>query len=272
MFDEPLSITTIISIAVVALIGLILLFFGNKKKKRNLRIIGIGFLLSAGVISFVESAEIRSTLTALAVVIAVFVAAMSFEESKQLRKETMKREILERNERIEREKRERKIQLLNDTINWAEDLASCAYLETSKEMHKAGNLMQRYRYMYSKNTYIKECVSFFKDEDFNKLLSNILSGKYSLVNLIAGLYDLEIIDRDIDTKIKTKEIKEKAKNPDNAFLASICIEIAALHVKGASKWLELEPTRKELFDNVIMLIEYTSKLKMNISSEFFPKN
>lgn len=62
MFDEPLSIPAIISIAVVALIGLILLFIGNNIKKRNLWIMGVGFLLSAGVISFVESAEIRSTL------------------------------------------------------------------------------------------------------------------------------------------------------------------------------------------------------------------
>ena len=272
MNDEPLSITIITTLAVFALIGFILFYVGSKKKRRNLQLIGIGFLLAVGVILFVESAEIRSTLIALAAVIAALIAAMSFDESRKLRKETMDREAQDRIERLEREKRERKIQLLNEIIHWAEDLVGCAYLEKPTDMHLAGNLIQRYLYINSKQTYITKCVSFFQKEEFNTLLSNVLSGKNSIANLITGLYDLEKIDWDIDIKLKTKETHEKAKNPDNVLLASICLEIANLHTKSALKWAELEPTRRELFNNIIMLIEYTSKLKMSISSEFSSMN
>jgi len=270
MNDETISITTIITLTITALIGLILIYIGSKKESRKQRFIGFGFLLAAGVMFFVESAELRSTLTALAAVIAVIVSAMSFDESKQLRKETMEREIRDRNERIVREKRERTIQLLTDIISWAEDLAGCASLEKMVIQQLASNILRRYRHILSKKAYIEEIISSFEDRKFSKLLSNIISGRGSLKTVMAGLNAIEHIDIQIGGKQELKQFESNQKNPDYSKLVNISVELAALLTTAALKWNELMPKDKQLADDVDNLIKHASKLKMNLISEYSP--
>jgi len=108
MSNGQLDISIIV--VVFAIIGAILLLVGTKQDKRLLRFLGIGFLIGAGVSLFIKSAELRDILTALSAVIAIFIAAFSFDESRRLRQETN-----------DREKRDKKERLLNEIIEWASD-------------------------------------------------------------------------------------------------------------------------------------------------------
>ena len=100
---------------VVAIIGVILLAVGNRKDKLMLRMLGIGFLMGAGVVLFVmlfaKSAELREILTALAALVAVIIAAFSINESRRIRQDS-----------IERESRDRTERLVNEVTKWLKEL------------------------------------------------------------------------------------------------------------------------------------------------------
>jgi len=111
MNNGQLDISTIIIAVVSAIIGAILFSVGNRKNKRALRMLGIGFFLGAGVSLFVKSTELREILTAVAVVFAVIIAAFSIDESRRLRQDS-----------IERESRDRKERLYDEVTKWLREL------------------------------------------------------------------------------------------------------------------------------------------------------
>ena len=111
MDNGQLDISTIIIVGVAVIIGAILLVMGNRKNKRMLRIVGIGFCIGAGMTLFVRSAELRDILTAFAAIVAVIIAAFSIEESRRIRQDS-----------IERESRDRKERLVNEVAKWLREL------------------------------------------------------------------------------------------------------------------------------------------------------
>lgn len=115
MNNGQLDISTIIIAGVAVIIGTILLVVGNKKNKRMPRILGIGFCIGAGVMllvmSLIMSAEVREPLTAFAAIVAVVIAAVSVEESRRMRQDS-----------IDRESRDRKERLINEVTEWIKEL------------------------------------------------------------------------------------------------------------------------------------------------------
>jgi len=111
MNNGQLDISTIIIAGVVFIIGAILFAVGNRKNKRTLRMVGIAFLMGAGVSLFVSSAELREILTAYAALVAVIIAAFSIDESRRIRQDS-----------IERESRDRKERLVNEVTEWLREL------------------------------------------------------------------------------------------------------------------------------------------------------
>lgn len=118
MSNGQMDIRLIIIAGVVVIIGVLLIMIGNRKIKRMLRMVGIALCISAGVILFIESAELRSILTALAAIIAVVIAAFSIEQSRQVRKDS-----------IDRESRDRKERLVNEVAEWLRELDGRIYPE-----------------------------------------------------------------------------------------------------------------------------------------------
>ena len=118
MNNGPLDISTIIIVGVAIIIGVILLVMGNRKNKRMLRIVGIGFCIGAGMTLFVESTELREILTAFAAVAAVIIAAFSIDQSRQIRQDS-----------IERESRDRKERLINEVTEWLRELDNRVFPE-----------------------------------------------------------------------------------------------------------------------------------------------
>lgn len=115
MNSGQLDVSTIIIVGVLALIGAILLAVAmavaNRKNKRILRMVGIAFLMGAGVSLFVMSAELREILTAFAALVAVIIAAFSINESRRIRQDS-----------FERESRDRKERLVNEVTEWLREL------------------------------------------------------------------------------------------------------------------------------------------------------
>ncbi len=101
-------LSTLISAAIVCIIGVILLFIGRKTSRPRIYWGGIGFVLTAGIVVFVEFKEIRDVLTALAAICAAFIAAYSIDETRRLRQDN-----------VDRESRDRKERLLNEIIIWS---------------------------------------------------------------------------------------------------------------------------------------------------------
>lgn len=118
MNNGQLDISTIIIVVVSAIIGAILFSVGNRKNKRVLRMLGIGFFLGAGVSLFVKSTELREILTAAAAVFAVLIAAISINESRRLRQDS-----------IERESRDRKDRLFDEVTKWLRELENRIFLK-----------------------------------------------------------------------------------------------------------------------------------------------
>ena len=116
MSNGQIDISLIIIAGAVVIIGVILIMIGNRTIKRMLRMVGIGVCISAGVLLFIESAELRDILTVLAAIIAVVIAAFSIDQSRQMRKDSIDREIRDRKER-----------LLNEVTEWLRELESHIY-------------------------------------------------------------------------------------------------------------------------------------------------
>ena len=104
---------TIITVGVVASIGIVTLGVGNWKSKPKLRMVGIGLLMGAAVSLFVMSAELREILTAFAALFAVIIAVFSIDESRRIRKDS-----------IDREGRDRKERLIDEAAKWLRELES----------------------------------------------------------------------------------------------------------------------------------------------------
>ena len=111
MNNGQLDISTIIIVGVAAIIGAILFAVGNRKNRRILRIVGIGFFVGAGMSLFVSWAELREILTAFAAVVAIFIAAFSIDESRRMRQDS-----------IEWESRDRKERVVNEVTEWLREL------------------------------------------------------------------------------------------------------------------------------------------------------
>jgi hypothetical protein len=113
MNNSQLGISTIIMVGIAAVVGIILFTAGYRKSKLMLRTLGIGFLIAAGVVLFVMSAELREILTAFAAVVAAIVAAFSINESRRIRQDS-----------IDRESRDRKDRLVSEVTEWLRELDS----------------------------------------------------------------------------------------------------------------------------------------------------
>lgn len=160
------------------------------------------------------------------------------------------------------QKRERRERLLNEIIEWAEDLAGCSFLEETQEgCTTASNLFKRYRYLASRKTYIKKTVSFFKNEKLSNALSRILNNKGSLINVVDCLNDLHNIYFELESKNKITE-----SETDRDKLAILSLELGKLSISAASKWMDLTPISQKLYEDVTDLIENASNIKIKLIS------
>ena len=107
--DMPIS--QILLLFAVFLIGLIILAIGFFRKKRTVEVVGISLLIAVLIAFFVESQEVRDILVSFAIVVVAIISAANINESRNIRKES-----------AEKEKRDRKERLLNEIIDWAEDI------------------------------------------------------------------------------------------------------------------------------------------------------
>jgi hypothetical protein len=181
---------------IFALIGASLLWFGIKRKKRFMYTLGTGFLVGAGVAVFVESAQLREILTAAASVFAVFISALSIDEARRIRKDS-----------LDRENRDRKERLLNEIIEWAIDVAKCSLEkdlpDTSRitdmndaKLHLAHNtqiLARSFQSMRGRNQYISKIVSTF-GQDLQEATNSLIKDVEEHIKLLDILYGVVIAE------------------------------------------------------------------------------
>ena len=111
MTNGQSDLRTIIIVGVIAVIGAILFAVGSATHRLRLRYLGIAVLMGAGLFLFVVSAVLREVLTAFAALVAVIIAAVSINESRRIRQDT-----------IERESRDRRERLLSEITKWLREL------------------------------------------------------------------------------------------------------------------------------------------------------
>jgi hypothetical protein len=99
-----------IKIAVILLfliVGIVLWAIASSRKKRVVKILAVGCLGGACVTAFVEFANLREILTAFASVAALFISAMSIDQTRKIRQDT-----------LDKENRDRKEKILDDIQEW----------------------------------------------------------------------------------------------------------------------------------------------------------
>lgn len=109
--------------------------------------LGIGFMAGAGAAVFVESAQLREILMAAASVFAVFIAALSIDETRRLRKES-----------ADKASKGRKERLLNEIIEWAISVVEAAFYRQTKDPHEIWSALSKYRYLEARSKYIEVVV------------------------------------------------------------------------------------------------------------------
>jgi uncharacterized membrane protein len=203
MNSGQLDISTIIIVGVIAFIGVIVLVVGNRKNKRILRMVGIAFLMGAGVGLFVMSAEVREILTALAALIAVIIAAFSINESRRIRQDS-----------IERESRDRKERLVNEVTNWLRELESHIFFELGTIKSVAEDALLRAPEI-SRETWGRIYDLDIALANINALSAGIKEAEYYqrlTSKLNEGLSDLiEVIVNDL--KQRKQLVIEQSKSP-----------------------------------------------------------
>ena len=218
---------------IFALIGASLLWFGIKRKNRFMKALGTSLLGGAGVAVFVESAQLREILTAAASVFAIFISALSIDEARRLRKDS-----------LDRENRDRKERLLNEIIEWAISIAKC---ESESPMTVLP---------------FTELVSFEEPaqqkvvEYVNRFDRVQLMRRYQAVD--ARSESIKAVAKELDKKfegnlfpIVRRTASELAKN----------ITIISKHLEGQSTEEEYNKHWHSLVENTIALTKKTAKIK-----------
>jgi hypothetical protein len=152
--DNITQVTTILGMNIVSfrsgiillflVIGVIIFVIGSTKKHLQIQTIGIGLLGGAGVVAFVEYAELRDILTGFASVAAIFFSAMSISQARKIRQDTL--------EKFEKEGKER---LLNEIIDWVEKSAQAAIFRKTTDKSELWTAMLNYKNSIGKSGYIK---------------------------------------------------------------------------------------------------------------------
>lgn len=201
MSNGQIDISVIIIAGVVVIIGVILIMIGNRKIKRMLRMVGIALCISAGVILFIESAELRGILTALAAIIAVVIAAFSIEQSRQMRKDS-----------IDRESRDRKERSVNEVAEWLRELDGRIYPEHGAYQSFARDALKATSEI-SPETWFRECkrditfatvtalFSCVKEADYYQILAAKLDERLGIL--------IEVVMNDLKQRmeIATKQME-----------------------------------------------------------------
>ena len=211
MSTEQLSIPMLITAIVFALLGATLVWFGARRKKRYMYTLGTGFFVGAGVAVFVESAQIREILTAAAIVFAAFIAALSIDEARRLRKES-----------VDKDNRDRRERLLNEIIEWARESAESTISRRTLSPEELWKAKLSYKFHKAKSKYILEIVALsFKDfsglvEDINIKLDKLIevTTEFGRKSMVGGkrLADYEAELTESVEKLFEETAKIKAKD------------------------------------------------------------
>lgn len=174
------DIFTLIVGIIIAVIGLIILFNGIRRKGRILQAIGAAFIFSA-LISFLSVPETRELLLAGAAIAAIFLSMVSIYDSRRLRADG-----------IEKDERNRKQSELNEITEWAINILSTgsdlkidflSYIQMPATMWAEASEMQvrsdlktlwiRYRTVMARIERIKTLAENFNDDKLLILVNDV---------------------------------------------------------------------------------------------------
>jgi membrane protein implicated in regulation of membrane protease activity len=140
------------------IIGLIILLIGLLKKSAALIIVGVAMFLSLLLYTLISNPNMSYALSAFSTIALALFAGVTIFLSYQARKDAS-----------DREKRDRREKLLNEIIEWAEDVAKAAISRQTRHPHELWKIKLEYKYQKSKGKYISVIVSSSFTE-----LSNLL--------------------------------------------------------------------------------------------------
>jgi len=226
---NDLDFATAIVALIFIIVGLFTCWFGWKTKRQTLTILGVSLLVGAGLLVYIKSSQLREILTALASVTAVFIAAYSIDQTKQIRKDTINQE--------HREVNERRINLI---IEWAIDVARNAFEPgivelTSMTIEEMSAFVSRYedelkhfRLARAKSLYMLNIAGRI-DEDIRKTVEYLTDALK--IDFIRELYSYkmtkgtknEILVKDIAKRLQDNSEKVYALAADVIDKAAKCL-------------------------------------------------
>ena len=146
---------------VIIIVGFIFLIIAAFNKKQKSIVFGLGFFILGLLYMFIRDIEFRNLMLALSSIIALILSYLSFLQSERIRKDT-----------LDKEDRDRKERLLNEIIEWAEDIRKSSsenvdpkyIILDSPVMAIASQqgflqLQKRYQDLNKKSAYMKEVIS-----------------------------------------------------------------------------------------------------------------
>ncbi len=150
---NPRVFTSLLAL-IILIVARFLVFEKPTKQIPFKRLLGtVLFVFATFVFLYVNIDDLADVFTVWATLILAGVAVFSFEESRRLREENK-----------QREERDRKERLLNEIIEWAEDVAKSAISRRTLSREELWKAKLSYKFHKAKSKYIEGVVgSSFKD-------------------------------------------------------------------------------------------------------------
>jgi len=185
---------TMIILVAAGIIAIILFGIGSWKNKRMVRIAGIGLYIGAGVCLFIFSPDFRESIVAFAAVVAAIIAALSIDQSRRMRKDS-----------IDRESRDRKERLINEIAEWLRELGSRIYPEHGASQSLAIEALKASSDI-SAQTWFREYIRDITYTNVNALFSCINEAEY-YQKLAAKLDEklsslIEVVMNDLEQRLQ----------------------------------------------------------------------
>jgi len=158
-----------------------------------------------------HSPEYPAKVAALFMAVTALVTLLLALSTVKATEQSNLREKNRRTDEIEREKRDRKERLLNEIIEWAEDVAESALRrQTMEQVTEFYKTTMEYKFSKAKSSYISEIVSI-SFSDLSPFLKNVIKKLDEAIDIIARYMKIEKQASLSDLRNSEKELTESVE-------------------------------------------------------------
>ena len=229
------AIRNAIVILSIVVVGITIIFYSNVTRNRNINTLGFAFFLFAVFVTIDKYEGFAVKISAFATLIVAFAAFAAIEENRHLR-----------SEKRQQEERDRKERLLNEMIEWAEDI-------TAFNIEADINLYLNLLSIGGKSKKEQEVERSHRAVLLSRILS--ISKKTEYMNIVTTNISQELDDASIESA--EKEVVENLNN---------CIVVLRKGVTDKVSTTEVGLSTERLSESANKLIGEATNIKIHLSN------